>query len=430
MTVKNYPQLIASFPDNNNGSISPLNLRDFVASTELKYDNWTVVKPGNIEGNKFPDPDAGDGKIYLPDGTTWVINGAVTVTAAAIVYGNNVTIIGLTGDFFKDQLILDASITGGSLLEDTVGNNNLTVIGLALGSFSASSVILNVENTQNVVFTDVILLGEDPGHVNEAANVLIDNLVVLSASTPLSFLGADTIFTISRARDIDGGFAPTGNVFALYGTYKQITIDNCTKFADAATSLFYVDGGVVADRAIVSNCTMIEGILGSFISGVTATNVYWTFSGNSGLANSRPGGGVIVSANATTTVNPGSGVYAPVNATGALTTNTQRFTRPTRCRMLYSGIEEFNGTIMITGNARRASGSADVSGNISLLKNGVLFTDGGFWARVGITLNNGNRPFALTVPVSLVTNDYFEAGISLVSGAIDTIIEDLQISIG
>ncbi len=428
MTVKNYPQLIASFPDNNNGQITPEDLRNFVSSVELKYNNRTVVKSGNIEGNKFPDPDPSDGKIYLPDNTTWVINDEVVVVCAAIVVGNGVSIVGLSGDFQRDKLLLDSGITGGALFQDD-GSSSLLLSGVGIGSNSVSSVVFDFTGVDNLQIFNCGLVGLDAGNISGFNNLIIDGLTMLGVNTPLQITGSNSVMMCSRLQDQAGFFQPTGDVMQILGTFDQLSFDRCVKQANVAQSLIDVDGSATVSRGIVANSTKLAGVLGDLITGASVSDDEWTFTGNSGVSNSTVGGGVIVSGNATATVNPGASVYASINATGVLSTGSQRFTRPTRCQLQYSGDEDFNCVLTLSGCARRATGSGDQAGRVSVFVNGALFSDGGHNAMAGITINNTNRQFGITLQLQLQTGDTVEAAIMLISSGVDTIVEDLQMCI-
>lgn len=428
MTVKNYPQLIASFPDNNNGQIAPEDLRNFVSSVELKYNNWTVVKSGNIEGNKFPDPDPSDGKIYLPDNTTWVINDEVVVVCAAIVVGNGVSIVGLSGDFQRDKLLLDSGITGGALFQDD-GSSSLLLSGVGIGSNSVSSVVFDFTGVDNLQIFNCGLVGLDAGNISGFNNLIIDGLTMLGVNTPLQITGSNSVMMCSRLQDQAGFLQPTGDAMQILGTFDQLSFDRCVKQANVAQSLIDVDGSATVSRGIVANSTKLAGVLGDLITGASVSDDEWTFTGNSGVSNSTVGGGVIVSGNATATVNPGASVYASINATGVLSTGSQRFTRPTRCQLQYSGDEDFNCVLTLSGCARRATGSGDQAGRVCVFVNGVLFSDGGHNATAGITINNTNRQFGITLQLQLQTGDTVEAAIMLVSSGVDTIVEDLQMCI-
>lgn len=428
MTVKNYPQLIASFPDNNNGQITPEDLRNFVSSVELKYNNWTVVKSGNIEGNKFPDPDPSDGKIYLPDNTTWVINDEVVVVCAAIVVGNGVSIVGLSGDFQRDKLLLDSGITGGALFQDD-GSSSLLLSGVGIGSNSVSSVVFDFTGVDNLQIFNCGLVGLDAGNISGFNNLIIDGLTMLGVNTPLQITGSNSVMMCSRLQDQAGFLQPTGDVMQILGTFDQLSFDRCVKQANVAQSLIDVDGSATVSRGIVANSTKLAGVLGDLITGASVSDDEWTFTGNSGVSNSTVGGGVIVSGNATATVNPGASVYASINATGVLSTGSQRFTRPTRCQLQYNGDEDFNCVLTLSGCARRATGSGDQAGRVCVFVNGVLFSDGGHNATAGITINNTNRQFGITLQLQLQTGDTVEAAIMLISSGVDTIVEDLQMCI-
>ena len=428
MTVKNYPQLIASFPDNNNGQITPEDLRNFVSSVELKYNNWTVVKSGNIEGNKFPDPDPSDGKIYLPDNTTWAINDEVVVVCAAIVVGNGVSIVGLSGDFQRDKLLLDSGITGGALFQDD-GSSSLLLSGVGIGSNSVSSVVFDFTGVDNLQIFNCGLVGLDAGNISGFNNLIIDGLTMLGVNTPLQITGSNSVMMCSRLQDQAGFLQPTGDVMQILGTFDQLSFDRCVKQANVAQSLIDVDGSATVSRGIVANSTKLAGVLGDLITGASVSDDEWTFTGNSGVSNSTVGGGVIVSGNATATVNPGASVYASINATGVLSTGSQRFTRPTRCQLQYNGDEDFNCVLTLSGCARRATGSGDQAGRVCVFVNGVLFSDGGHNATAGITINNTNRQFGITLQLQLQTGDTVEAAIMLISSGVDTIVEDLQMCI-
>lgn len=426
MTILNYQQLIASFPDNNDGDIQPFNFRDLVDSVERKYANWNVVASGDIEGAKFPDADE-DGYIHLPDDSVWIINGEVTVVAQGLMLGKNVSIIGLSGDFNKDQLVLDASIVGGALINDVPDAINTTIRGVGLFCFSASSSVFDIDSSDNVFLSDIAILAQSAGSIAGFGNLIADFIVCLAFEDTLNITGSDSVVEINRLND-QSGIPTSSDIVRLDGTFNQIRLTSCSKNADNAFDLFDWQG--TTNRGIVSSCTVVFGMGGSIIPAALITDTAWTYTGNSGIRNTNIGGGVLMADNTAVTLNAGSGVYAPANGTGTLSSTAQRVIRPTRCQLQYIGESAFNANVTISGCVALASGGGSISADIAVMKNGVLFSDGGVVAKIGITLTNSATPFALTVPIELEEDDTVDVAIAVNTASRDTVVSCLQITLG
>lgn len=152
MSTLNKAQLLASFPDNNIGQILPFNMRDFVDSVELKYDNFTVVKPGQPVGNAFPAPVGG--KIILPAGSAWAINGLVTINYP-LHFEQGATLFALSGSSTTDVLTLDASAGAVALINsgDTGSGTGLfsSIYNLALDATAGTGRLFDLKS--RILFT-------------------------------------------------------------------------------------------------------------------------------------------------------------------------------------------------------------------------------------------------------------------------------------
>lgn len=429
MTAKNKDQLYASFPDNTSKLILPLNMRDFVDSVELKYDNFTVVKPGQPNGNKFPDPVGG--KIILPAGSVWLVNGAVTVNYP-IHLENNATIIGLTQSLVTDSLTLDASAGAVALINSGNSGSGDGYIGqignLILDAGSGSGRLFGVKNASFFTASRCVLVGNTMGAFDNVggtnSDIYFDECSNFITGTPLQFTGnAVGRLVISGCLS---GYGHLGAQYEILGTFSQILVESCYN-ASGFPMITAVEGSTPIGIAIGNSVAPGS----SLISGVSAANsINWTFSGNSGVANTIPLGSLNIDANVTVTDLLGIDVWAIVAGTSVLSSASCRFDRPSPLTLRYIGKDTFKGIATVSLSVTPTNNPASIY-EVSLFKNGVLYAADGVSFRTSATMTTGTRQsLSFNCPISAVLNDTFDVRIrNRTSATPDVVITELNFAI-
>lgn len=434
MTVLNYPQLIASFPDNSTGQITPENMRDFVDSVERKYDGWNVVKAGNIEGNKFPDPVGGE--ITLPANTIWVINGQIPVTDT-IVLEDGAAIISLTGSRSKDALILDAGAGAIPLLRTKNADNaSFLISGVGLEVSSPTGSLFDFVNTNAVTIQNCLLGGLTFGTwAGGEFTEIINCGVFLINSSALQFTGTFTTMRFERVSNAGFGvFQTVGDVFDLTGaTINILAINNCeSQVAQASFALFRVAGDATAAVATINNCRLYAGVAGSFLIGVDNKSLTFTFTANSGFMNTLPIGGHIMSGNALVTINGGAGVWNVIDGNDVAYPDNSQFVLRSNGVNKIQGLQ-YKGTIarsfIVTVSislTRTGGGTHDF--DIGLFINGALYSISGNDVLISRQLASGDTgALSMTAPVTLNPDDYIDLYARCTSsGSVDLIVTSMQ----
>lgn len=427
MTVLDKDQLLASFPDNNEGQITPSNIRDFVDSVELKYDNYVVVKPGQPNGNAFPDPVGG--KITLVSGTAYVINGSVTVDDT-IVFDDNTALISLSGNLTNDQVLLDAAAVGIAAFENTA-NANFVVENLTIGTFSPTATVFNLSDTGAVQMNGCAIIGQTPGVWNNPDITFMNLVGGFAFQTALQFTGTGSRMSFNQAANQpDGIFQTTSSIFDLTGiVLNDLDITGSTgDTRQGGSALFEVVPGT-ATRATVRGNRQALTAVGPFINGVDTMSVNWTFSGNTGIQNTKVIGGIVMAGNAVTTINPGIGVWTFIQGSAdVLIDQSVRFSRPGTLQMQYDGVEDFDGINSLGVSFRRAAGSGAVQFSVGLAKNGTPITNGGVEVSLPITVTAALSSATIPIPSDAQTGDIFQPIVrGDTSGTVDTVFENLQL---
>ncbi len=280
---ENLDQLLARFPDNDTGDIEPEDVRVFVESTELKYDNWVVVKPSQPNGNKFPDPVAGE--ITLEENTAYIINGKVNVFGTILSSFTN-TLIAISQDPSIDSIALDGSQGAVPLFGDYAGATSVKVLGCGLFDETVSGRIFGITNAQAIVVQNSQIAAVNLGDIaaGTASPTLVFKDVIFAANdTPIDFGGTwDTMTFDGCTTTPPPLFQTTGDTIDLTGcTFNALGIIGCRGQANVAGKFFFTTtGDPNGDQASVHLNRRDVGRIGGFITGVDNTALNWTFSDN------------------------------------------------------------------------------------------------------------------------------------------------------
>ena len=370
MTALNKPQLYSAFADNTIGAILPLTTRSLIDSVELKYDNYTVVKTGNLDGNKFPD--AVSGKITLPDNTVWIINGAVTVNYP-IYCGNNVVIRGLSGSPLVDQILLDSSAGAVALLNSNASGMSLTMRDLAFQSVGGTGSVIDFYSPGIITFSQCYFVADVLGTIEFVGGAgelyMVDRSIGIVTGSPLNLIGTGGVITINSMRS---GISNTDSQINITGTFIGIFINSC--YNNQSSAMVSVTNDSVCTYGLVAASLVDSSSL--IISGVDEKSNTFTFQGNSGFKNTSIGFSSVMDANtvATTTVSQGAWAKITGNSEDTIDTAATRFTRTSALKYTYNGIDPYNASIHLDVSAKRSAGATDTNFSFGVFKNGALVT--------------------------------------------------------
>lgn len=423
MTTKNKDQLYASFPDNTTKLIHPVNVRDLVDSVELKYDNFTVVKPGQPNGNKFPDPVGG--KITLPENTVWLVNGAVT-SNYPIHIENNAVLLGLSGSINTDSLSLDSSAGAVALINSGANGTGDGFTGkvanLSLDSGPGSGRLFNIVNPTAFFCNGCLFSSINMGSASFSDGVgefYMEDVVNFLSDSTLQFTGSG-----SRAvfRNIRSGFSNGINQFDLTGViFDNVLIDSCY---NSDNNMFSAVEGTTTRGLVVGNIAKAGAGL---ISGITSSSVNWTFSGNAGIDSTRAIGAIGIDNNLTVTDLLGVDLWAIVAGTSVLSSNSARFDRPAPSTLRYLGKTTFKGQANISLSITPTNAPTSIY-QVGIFKNGALLSDSGISFLSSASMTTGVRQsISFNCPVSLETNDTLDIRVRNRTSAVpDVVVTELN----
>lgn len=427
MSTLNKSQLYASFPDNNIGQIAPFNMRDFVDSVELKYNNYTVVKPGQPLGNAFPDPVGG--KITLPAGSVWLINGSVTVNYP-IHLEDGAAILGLSRSINSDTLQLDDSAGAVALINSGANGTGDQFLGnissVTLNSGAGSGRIFNIVNPLIFLVDNCNFFSLNTGSVALDGGVgflSFSNIYNYASDSPLQITGDGDRLVVSNFRS--GVYNANEQINIIGSTFLSVLIDGC--FNAAAPAMFALDEAATA-TGIVSNNAIAPG--SSLASGVAADSINWTFFGNSGVPNTIPLGAIAFQSNSTPTVITASGTFYPVAGASIVAGSVIRFESPSDSALKYIGTSAFKGVATVSVSLNNPHLTLPYDYKISLFKNGVILEDGGVsYVASAIVDALSKQTLSFSAPISAALDDVFEVVLSSTIGTQSPIVEDLTFSI-
>lgn len=439
MTTKSYSQLISSFPDNTGGLITPQNMRDFVDSVTLYFDNTVIVKTGQPVGNQFPPAVAG--VHTLANNTLYVINGAVT--CETLLLPANSAIISASNDPYIDSLILSVTRVGQPLFRQTSAGAIINIQSLTLSCVSATSFLFDFTNP-----SITSILGCVFGLSSQATNLMgslsassttvnIQNCVAVKTTGALQFSGANQNGRFS----ISTGFGTSTPVSDIVNfgssTWVDVRIESCNYTMPTGKFVFASCSAPTSTRGYVAGNSSRSTNLGGLINPVTASSTNFYFSANFGTSStSEQGtthyrGGLFATAGVTTTTIPSLNTWTPVALAGdVLASASVGFSRPSAGTLQYIGSDIVEFTVLGSLSVKRTSnGTTQIEATIFV--NGVqILVNGTIAVNPSSTLvNQTTQQVTVDCPIILNPNDQIRMYVREVSGLGDVICDSIQFTI-
>jgi len=357
----------------------------------------------------FPAPSAG--VITLADSTTYELNGLINIGANTLNMGNATVIYGI-------NKLADGLTTSGTGNIITSTNTAFVLKDFTINAPNTSGVINITQNSSNettirdIDFDDCNILGTitGGGHITFDGCDMHDGI-----TNGLVIQGTVTAFLFIH-NEITGMAAGTCLNIAS-GTFKIIGI---------TANTFYVTTGVTAIN-ISNSLTLSNGMLqtcffsgtGSYLSGITTTDINWSIRGNTGLADGTANGFVRFKNNATVTTISAANTYYKASGTNNYFIGERCDNGSTNNRIHYIGKKTFTGKFLVTCSVQPANTGNDIV--IAVYKNGTTNIEETDTKGVGATFN-----VAINGEVSLSTGDYLEIFIMNQSASSNVTIQDMQ----
>lgn len=361
-------------------------------------------------------PAAVGGVITLVAGTTYEINGTITLTNK--IDPNGCYIIGVNG--LTDKLVYTPA--SGELF---TGSHGATIKFLTLTAASAGAKLFNVDAASanlNFIVQNCYILGcNNIGLIKGfGGTVYFETVAYFYNTNGITYENNYNVVLSKQLWD-----KTNSNTYEkLVGTFNIIQINGGDRTMQAVNTPVAID---------VSGVTsLVSGEVKMVLFNGTGTNVNGTFSNkweveSFGLTTEKDdvaSGNLYVSATATTVI---ASANTPVKAAGTTTAvNLFRVTSPVNNRLTYTGTKtkRFLVTGALTVTMPSAFGSYFT---VSVAKNGVILTESK--QRVRIANSSDQVSVALSCTVSLGTNDYIEVWLENNSGGTDIVLQNLNLAI-
>jgi hypothetical protein len=190
----------------------------------------------------------------------------------------------------------------------------------------------------------------------------------LNCGDGISVAGTQTIFNVSKLALVSSSASFTAIDFGT-SVVQNPEISDLIVIAPA---------GATGISGLASNGNVPTGFIGKLVdssfsggmtaelSGITSDDFRWSFSGNTGIPDTRPDALISINSNATETVI--STINTPVKVTGTWAVEgDSHFTGDTTGRITYNGERDFTGPIDVSVTMLMASGSSkNVSAYIAI----------------------------------------------------------------
>lgn len=325
-------------------------------------------------------------------------------------FGNLLTYTG-TGNLFTgvdvDFNIFDSHITcpSGTVFNmSDVAVKNAHISRISAVRIESCTAFGTFTDMQSPVIENSLSLATVQGITIAGTNIQLTAISrVAMLSTNAAFVGVDLGVSTSAGGEIENLLivAPAGGI-GIKG---------------AASSANVLANGVITVR----DCNFIGGMTAE-LSGLTSDDVRFAYSGNSGIADTRPDALIFLLNNTTNTVI--TTVNTPVVILGTYTEQAvSHFTTTAAGRITYTGEKPLTVPVVVTITAKTASGG-DKDVTFYVAKNGSIIANSGISNNVKLS-SKGNTGLSWQEP--LVNGDFIEIFCENNIDAVDILVEDMSI---
>lgn len=431
MTQKTYDQLIASFPNNSSGAITPANMRDMVDSVQTNLGNTVIVKVGQPTNNAFPAPVAD--VITLAPNTTYIINGAISIFGE-LVFSTNTVLVSASNDPDVDSITLDATITNKVLVSSGAFSWSINSLGLFVGSSTCKLFgCVNTINTEvrNCIFGD-LQLGTWAG---STGSMVFDGILLRATTSSLAFSGT---FSTARFSNVitTVGSNPLGSVFNVgTSTFVDLRIIDCLYTMSSSNFLFAnVVVGTAQSCNVLDNSERLANA-GSLMNAPTTSNFF--YSGNNefpAIESISSTASLLMSGNAVVTVLTVIDTPIIING-GGLDVPMQTlvdFTRTSSFQLRYDGLEGKDLWFTCSASIAKSGGAGKSHYTLWLYKNGAPIVVSG----ETIQMNGSSdatptfTQYTLNGFLQVVQNDVIELRVSVATAVVTAIVQSVMFSMG
>jgi len=411
------------------GNVTTIELRD---GEGLQWVQDASERVGFVAGYQ-DSAKAIDGEVILNS-----TDDAPAAVAGVRTFADGITYVYATAlDWGTDELVMGVG-TG------LVGLNRFTssMTSATTGNFITASSTFKLEETffsvpngtlfnltgsgaqETLVASNCFASCKNIGNFDQWNNTVLRSFSFVSVTgTGLTFTGAGSAFNMDNS--LWQGFT-TGNTMIDFGsaTFDRIQIPTGNRFnADTGVTVLSglaASGNLTATGDGIVSHNIFEGV-GTYLNNITTNDVKYSFSGNSGVADSMNDGHITMITNATNTVI--AAVNTPTLILGTWTEESaSRFTTTAAGRLTFDGLDDITVPVQFNCSIDPVSGSnKDLS--IYIAKNGTVLTNSKSSNRTsaGTPVNIGTFS-----QVTFSTGEYVEFFVENNSDGIDILVDNAK----
>ncbi len=359
-------------------------------------------------------PSPSGGVISLADNYTYEINGLVDIGANSIQMGNLVTIFG-------DNKITDIlRYTGGGHMIDAA-DKTFNIRNITLSAPNSIAKVLSVSGSSNSIQLNDNIFNDcnELGTFNGGDILIVDNNLIDNCSRGFELIGTFNQFlflnNIARNNSDILISLPAGNFdnIMVQGNYFDV--------GQGLTALNISTGTTVSEGFVANNFFLGNG---AYLSGISYSDLHWTFDGNTGIKDSKAFAYMRFWKNSTVT-NIDSKYPAYYKAQGSnYSSSGVRFTSTGNNRLIYNGLKTVDLKFNLDGNVESSISTENI--RVAVYKNGNTNV-----CEVEARTSGSNQPYSvgLNGHVSLSTGDYLEVWVANSSSTANITLSDLQFTV-
>lgn len=357
----------------------------------------------------LPTPSAG--VISLADSTSYELNGLINIGANTLDMGNATLLYGINR--FADGLVTSSS---GNIITST--NTSFILKDFTLQAPNTSGVINITQNSSNettfkdLYFDDCNIIGTitGGGHITFDGCDMEDGI-----TNGLTIQG--TVKTLLYIHNENTGMAAGTCLNIASGTFETIGITANTFNIATGVTAINISNSLTVSNAMLQTCLFLG--TGSYLTGITTTNINWSIRGNTGLQDGTINGFVRFKDNATVTTISSANVYYKVSGTNNYFMGERCDNSSNNNRIHYIGKKTFTAKFLVTCNIQPANTGNDIV--LAVYKNGTTNIEETETKSVGTIFN-----VAVNGQVTLSTGDYLEIFIMNQTTGANATIKDMQ----